>query len=67
MQVTDATFETVEGDARNVLCEAVERHKASLLVLGSHGYTAFKRYNFSINVTLFTLDRILIMCYSLEN
>lgn len=52
MQVTDATFETVEGDARNVLCEAVERHKASLLVLGSHGYTAFKRYNF-----------LKIMCY----
>lgn len=32
------------GGARNVLCEAVERHKASMLVSGSHGYGAMKRY-----------------------
>ncbi|CAL9023934.1 unnamed protein product, partial [Prunus brigantina] len=31
------------GGARNVLCEAVERHKASMLVSGSHGYGAMKR------------------------
>ncbi|GJN34828.1 hypothetical protein PR202_gb23526 [Eleusine coracana subsp. coracana] len=43
MQVSDATFEVVEGDARNVLCEAVEKHRAELLVVGSHGYGAIKR------------------------
>ncbi|KAL6271837.1 hypothetical protein ACE6H2_028748 [Prunus campanulata] len=37
-------IEVVAGDARNVLCEAVERHKASMLVSGSHGYGAIKRY-----------------------
>ena len=43
MQVNDATIETVEGDARNVLCDAVERHHATMLVVGSHGYGAIKR------------------------
>ncbi|KAH7864247.1 hypothetical protein Vadar_027437 [Vaccinium darrowii] len=38
-----ATLEVVEGDARNVLCEAVEKHNASVLVVGSHGYGAIKR------------------------
>jgi hypothetical protein len=38
--------EVVEGDARNVLCDAVEKHHASILVLGSHGYGAIKRYKF---------------------
>ncbi|KAJ4824306.1 hypothetical protein Tsubulata_029367 [Turnera subulata] len=41
--VKDVTFEVAEGDARNVLCEAVERHHASVLVVGSHGYGAIKR------------------------
>ncbi|CAD6269898.1 unnamed protein product [Miscanthus lutarioriparius] len=41
--VSDAVFEAVEGDARNVLCEAVERHHAEMLVVGSHGYGAIKR------------------------
>ena len=45
-QVTDPIVEVVEGDPRNVLCEAVEKHHASLLVVGSHGYGAIKRYNF---------------------
>ncbi|CAN4105973.1 unnamed protein product [Withania somnifera] len=35
--------EIVEGDARNVICEAVERHHASILAMGSHGYGTFKR------------------------
>ncbi|XP_007199013.2 universal stress protein A-like protein [Prunus persica] len=43
MQVTDVTVELVEGDARNVLCDAVDRHHASVLVVGSHGYGAIKR------------------------
>nr|XP_043610756.1 universal stress protein PHOS34 [Erigeron canadensis] len=41
--VDDVKFEVVEGDARNVLCEAVERHHATMLVVGSHGYGAIKR------------------------
>ena len=41
--VTDVVAEVVEGDARNVLCEAAERHEASILVVGSHGYGAIKR------------------------
>ncbi|KAK8499498.1 hypothetical protein V6N13_060986 [Hibiscus sabdariffa] len=41
--VHDAVFEVVEGDPRNVLCEAVEKHHASLLAVGSHGYGAIKR------------------------
>ncbi|VFQ78574.1 unnamed protein product [Cuscuta campestris] len=41
--VNEPAIEIVEGDARNVLCEAVERHHASILVVGSHGYGAIKR------------------------
>ncbi|XP_071738319.1 universal stress protein PHOS34-like [Rutidosis leptorrhynchoides] len=41
--VNDATLEVVEGDARNVLCDAVERHHATILVVGSHGYGSIKR------------------------
>ncbi|KGN44933.1 universal stress protein PHOS34 [Cucumis sativus] len=41
--VHDVLLEVIEGDARNVLCEAVEKHHASMLVVGSHGYGAIKR------------------------
>ncbi|PON65680.1 Universal stress protein [Parasponia andersonii] len=41
--VNDILVEVMEGDARNVLCETVERHRASVLVVGSHGYGAIKR------------------------
>ncbi|XP_027116010.1 universal stress protein PHOS34 [Coffea arabica] len=41
--VEDAEFEVIEGDARMVMCDAVDKHHASLLVLGSHGYGALKR------------------------
>uniref|UniRef100_A0A2P2M1B0 UspA domain-containing protein n=1 Tax=Rhizophora mucronata TaxID=61149 RepID=A0A2P2M1B0_RHIMU len=41
--VNDAMIEVVEGDARNVLCEAVEKRYASALVVGSHGHGAIKR------------------------
>jgi nucleotide-binding universal stress UspA family protein len=44
-QLADAEFEAVEGDARNVLCEAVDRHAADLLAVGSHGYGAIKRHH----------------------
>ena len=36
------TTEVVEGDARNVMCDAVEKHHASLLVVGSHNYGVVK-------------------------
>ncbi|KAG2305561.1 hypothetical protein Bca4012_059623 [Brassica carinata] len=38
-----ASLEVIEGDPRNIMLEAVERHHASVLVLGSHGYGAVKR------------------------
>ncbi|CAA3003077.1 universal stress A [Olea europaea subsp. europaea] len=41
--VTDVQYEVIEGDARNVLCDAVEKYHASILALGSHGYGTFKR------------------------
>ncbi|KAA8543102.1 hypothetical protein F0562_021403 [Nyssa sinensis] len=41
--VNDLIVEVGDGDARNVLCEAVEKHHASMLVVGSHGYGAIKR------------------------
>jgi len=41
--VQDFEAEMVDGDARNVLCEAVERHGADILAVGSHGYGAIKR------------------------
>ena len=55
LQVSDAVFEVVEGDARNVLCEAVERHHAEMLVVGNHGYGAIKRY----------LPHLLLVCSAL--
>ncbi|MCE7766573.1 hypothetical protein GQL56_28500, partial [Pseudomonas putida] len=41
--VNEVIVEVEEGDARNVLCEAVEKHHASILVVGSHGYGVLKR------------------------
>ncbi|PHT49052.1 hypothetical protein CQW23_13260 [Capsicum baccatum] len=41
--VSNVSCEIIEGDARNVICEAVEKHHASILAMGSHGYGAFKR------------------------
>ncbi|XP_061365537.1 universal stress protein PHOS34-like [Gastrolobium bilobum] len=42
-KVNDIKVEVLEGDARNVLCDAVEKHHASILVVGSHGYGSIKR------------------------
>ncbi|KAL5206707.1 hypothetical protein ABZP36_034916 [Zizania latifolia] len=42
-EVVDVSYEVLEGDARSVLCEAVDRHHADVLVVGSHGYGAWKR------------------------
>ncbi|KAK6785835.1 hypothetical protein RDI58_014360 [Solanum bulbocastanum] len=41
--VNDVVVEIVEGDARHVLCEAVEKLHASVLVVGCHGYGVIKR------------------------
>ncbi|XP_010259730.1 PREDICTED: universal stress protein PHOS34-like [Nelumbo nucifera] len=41
--VNTTDVESVEGDPRNVLCEAVEKNHAAILVMGSHGYGALKR------------------------
>ena len=41
--VDGAMFEVFEGDARSILCDVVDKHHASLLVVGSHGYGAIKR------------------------
>ncbi|KAE8009491.1 hypothetical protein FH972_005925 [Carpinus fangiana] len=39
----EAVVEVMQGDPRNVLCDTVEKHRASVLVVGSHGYGAIKR------------------------
>ncbi|KAL0919358.1 hypothetical protein M5K25_011446 [Dendrobium thyrsiflorum] len=41
--VIDVAYEVVQGDPRNVLCDAVERYNADVLVMGSHGYGVVKR------------------------
>ncbi|CAH8278965.1 unnamed protein product [Arabidopsis lyrata] len=38
-----SSLEVIEGDPRNIMLEAVERHHACVIVLGSHGYGAVKR------------------------
>uniref|UniRef100_A0A7N2N4P1 UspA domain-containing protein n=1 Tax=Quercus lobata TaxID=97700 RepID=A0A7N2N4P1_QUELO len=41
--VNDVVVELMQGDAWNVICDAVEKHQASVLVAGSHGYGVIKR------------------------
>ncbi|MBA0559179.1 hypothetical protein Golob_016156 [Gossypium lobatum] len=41
--VNEVSVEVMEGDPRDVLCEAVDKHHATILVLGSHGYGIVKR------------------------
>ncbi|CAH9061762.1 unnamed protein product [Cuscuta epithymum] len=41
--VKEVEFQVQDGDARNVACDVVDKHHATLLVLGSHGYGTFKR------------------------
>ncbi|RWR87142.1 universal stress protein PHOS32 [Cinnamomum micranthum f. kanehirae] len=41
--ISDYVVEVGEGDARNVLCQAVENHRADILVVGSQGYGKLKR------------------------
>lgn len=59
-------MEVMEGDPRNVMCDAVDKHHASLLVVGSHGYGIVKRYMFELCkskilfIYLFFLQALLI-------
>jgi hypothetical protein len=57
MQVDNVSMEIVEGDPRNVLCDAVERNQAPILVLGSHGYGVVKRYIY-IYIYIYIYDSI---------
>ncbi|WRX22132.1 UspA - like 10 [Theobroma cacao] len=41
--LSDVRVEVLEGDPRNVVCEAVEKYHAAILVLGSHGYGTVRR------------------------
>ncbi|KAJ9700013.1 hypothetical protein PVL29_005717 [Vitis rotundifolia] len=41
--VEDVTVSVMEGDARIIICDVVNTHHASILVVGSHGYGALKR------------------------
>lgn len=43
LKVNEVNVEVMEGDPRDVLCEAVDKHQATILVLGSHGYGIVKR------------------------
>lgn len=36
------------GDARDVICDMAEKLNVDMVVLGSHGYGAIKRYNLFI-------------------
>lgn len=39
----EGVVEVVEGEPRIVLCNAIDKHRADMLVVGSHGYGAIKR------------------------
>uniref|UniRef100_A0ACD5Z038 Uncharacterized protein n=1 Tax=Avena sativa TaxID=4498 RepID=A0ACD5Z038_AVESA len=39
----ECVVEVTEGEPKHALCNAVEKHGADLLVVGSHGYGAIKR------------------------
>uniref|UniRef100_A0A803Q517 UspA domain-containing protein n=1 Tax=Cannabis sativa TaxID=3483 RepID=A0A803Q517_CANSA len=41
--IEDVEIEVVEGNPKKVMCEAVERHHASILVVGSPNYGVVKR------------------------
>lgn len=61
--MSDAVYEIHEGDARNVLCEAVEKHHADMLVVGSHGYGAIKRFVSSFFPFSFQNGGNFVRCY----
>ncbi|PAN21273.1 hypothetical protein PAHAL_3G455900 [Panicum hallii] len=42
-EVADVGYEAIEGDARGVICEAVDRHHAEIPAIGCHGYSKWKR------------------------
>eukprot|EP01018_Ginkgo_biloba_P017547 Gb_37410 [translate_table: standard] len=44
-QCVPAQMKLLLGDAKDVICETVEKLQADLLITGSHGYGAIKRVN----------------------
>jgi nucleotide-binding universal stress UspA family protein len=36
----------MEGDAKHVLIDAVAKHHADILIVGSHGYNSVQRFYF---------------------
>ena len=59
--------EVIDGEPRYVLCNAVEKHHADLLVVGSHGYGAIKRFSFSPAVYAFAARLKLMVAVSCLN
>ncbi|KAJ9545448.1 hypothetical protein OSB04_025155 [Centaurea solstitialis] len=57
VQVDDVTVVTEEGDPRTVICDAIDKYKASFLVVGSHGYGPIKRYHFQGNLVKIDQDQ----------
>ncbi|VAH26597.1 unnamed protein product [Triticum turgidum subsp. durum] len=41
----EAVVDVVDGEPKHVLCDAVEKHRADLLVVGSQGYGAIRRWH----------------------
>ncbi|KAJ6688951.1 hypothetical protein OIU85_005377 [Salix viminalis] len=41
--VNNVVIEVIEGDARNEICDVVDRHHTSILVVGNHNYGSVKR------------------------
>ncbi|PKA48944.1 hypothetical protein AXF42_Ash016460 [Apostasia shenzhenica] len=52
-QVIDALYEVAEGDPRAVLCEPVEKLHVDLLVVGTDGFGAIKRYVSTVLCNIF--------------
>lgn len=59
-QVTDVGYEAMEGDARSVICEAVDRHHAEVLVVGCHGYSKWKRSSSLISCSSMRFNFVLL-------
>ncbi|KAF4364469.1 uncharacterized protein LOC115716476 [Cannabis sativa] len=42
-KMKEFSMDVIEGNPRNILCEAVEKNRASVLVVGAHDYGPIKR------------------------
>lgn len=58
----------MEGDAKHVLMDAVAKHHADILILGSHGYNNVQRFPlYFIFLPLYNLFYPLLVGISLPN